>query len=233
MPDRGATAYQDRRLRDRRSSTRARRAVGIVPTALVMLLTLALIVVLVRASGEQARQSDAIRARQELVQIAAVRQQAMAATELAHIALFERAAVEPDVPPGALEGVLETWKAELNALSESLPTESNTLSTETIARGLREFLSGRNTSVVGVDALTGARTRLWPVSDRLAEAAVQSGLDGHDGTVDEMTALLSVASFGIDTAVAIEAAGSEAPPAWKNFGAVIRTLVASGGVAVL
>lgn len=233
MPIRRTTAHHQRRLRDRRSSTRARRAVGIVPTALVMLLTLSLIVALVRASGEQARLSDSVRARQELVQIAAVRQQAMAATTLAHIELFEFAAADPSASRASFEAVLETWRSTLDSLSESLPHESTTLSTESVARGLADFLAGQSIAVVGVDALTGARTRLMPVQDRLAEAAVQSGLDGSDGSVDDMTALLAVVGFGLDTVVAVEAADRQAPAAWKNFGAVIRTVVASGGVAVL
>lgn len=231
MAHRRAFARQDRFVPERRSASRARRAVGILPTALVMLLTLSLIVALVNASSDHTRQADAVRARRDLVQIAAVRQQAMAATQRAHVALMRAGFAAGGTEE--LVGVLEAWKAELEALSDSLPIESLTRSTRTIARNLTEFLRGQTTEVVGLEALTGARTRLMPVERRLGEAAVQSGLDGDDGEIDRMTSVLYTLGYGTDAVVAVESQAPDLSEGIRTYGLIIRAIVASGGLAVL
>jgi len=64
--------------------------------------------------------SDAQLAQRELVELSAIRLQAMRVTELAHLDLF-RVAGDDVVDPSRLQGVLDTWQVDMAEVARRVP----------------------------------------------------------------------------------------------------------------
>ena len=176
--------------------------------------------------------SDAQLAQRELVELSAIRLQAMRVTELAHLDLF-RVAGDDVVDPSRLQGVLDTWQVDMAEVARRVPIAPASPLTRVAAEQLRDVISVEVVPIAAGDPVLSARTQLLPAQNRLVEGAGQDGLAGVDASADRAAEHLYVLGIATDVAVAAAANRPDSSSAWTSFGIAIRTLGGAGGLGVL
>lgn len=229
----GPQRLSERRHGDRRVAPPRPRRTLRIRLAVVLVLSATASSMLVHSALDASHDADEVVVRQELLELAAVRLQAMRVTERAHLELFAAAAGAGPAEPARLEAVLDAWQADMAEVAQMAPVDAATSEVRSSARQLREVIAVETFPLGAGDPVLSARTQLMPTQNRLVEGAGQSGLGGADGVADRTTEHLYVLGIATDVAVAASANRPEAAGAWTSFGIAIRTLGGAGGLGVL